>query len=480
MILLGLPLLIALAALLAGGVWFLRERGEPWWLVGVLCLVAAPLVPHRTVGLGFGWDDLLPVVGGLLLLPLFGRCRVPRTRVLLLLSCSAAVLCYAYLGSAVVNAGSAGDLATFLLRGVARLVLLFGTFYLLLCVPDRGRLAWLVSRGVAAVGTIEAVVGVIAYAVPLPGGFGLEPTRANTVLHESVPGRVNGTLELSPDFLGAVFVLTIPITLALALDAAHRRQRLLWGAAALVQLLALLLTFVRASLGLVLVVLVVLVVARSSYLVLAGVAAVIAVVLVTTPTLDRLGSDQSDRYALWWAGARVTADFPVAGVGPGEMKPSTARDPERFRDTPFGPSTSNAHNTVLLAGAEAGILGAAGAVGLNVGVALSAGALLRRSWRRRRTDLLPVAAALASLAMLVQGMVNNLLTVTVTSGLFALVLAGLVLNGEEPDPVAAPGGAHDARTAARAQTARTGQTARAATPAEAAEEPAWVSAAAGR
>ena len=403
-------------------------------ILGIWALAAAPLVPHVSVAAGIGFDDLLPLAGTVLLSLTVRRralAGLPFGRLLLL---GLGLLAYGYLLSISVNAEGLTEAMSLGLRSVGRLALLAATGYLLLQRSGRRDVQSVAAWAVSSIATVQAVVGVAAYLLPIPGGLGLEETRRYTVLHGEIPGRVNGLLNLSPDFLGALFVLSIPLTLALALDGSRRAPRLVWAAAACVQLLALLLTYVRASLGLVLVCLLVLVVARSSYRILIAVGAIMVVVLSTTPTLERLGNDRSDRYALWYSGSQVMVDHPIGGVGLGHMKDATARDPERYRQTPFGPAVSNAHNTIILAGAEAGVVGMLGRLLINAALVLISLRTLLKGWSNRRHHVMPVAAALACLAFLVQGMVNNLFTVTVTATAFVLVFTTLVVEGWIKDP----------------------------------------------
>ena len=99
-------------------------------------------------------------------------------------------------------------------------------------------------------------------------------------------------------------------------------------------------------------------------------------------------------------------------------------------DTPVGPATSSAHNTILLAGAETGIFGALAAVLINLGLGLAA---LRTAWRGwKQSEPLLVAAAFAIAGYLVQGMVNNLFEVGATSVLFALTIGAFAVR----DPAA--------------------------------------------
>jgi O-antigen ligase len=106
--------------------------------------------------------------------------------------------------------------------------------------------------------------------------------------------------------------------------------------------------------------------------------------------------------ALLTSAARLLADHPLTGVGPGQMLERARSDPTRYQHTPYGPAVSNAHNTVLLAGAETGLLGAVGVLLINLSLGLAALAVVLRNWRPDRPEL-PLGAGLAILAFLGHG-----------------------------------------------------------------------------
>jgi len=280
--------------------------------------------------------------------------------------------------------------------------------------------------------------------------------------YESLAGcglRITGTLGLSANHIGAVFVVTLPVTIGMAISENGRRQWL-WGAAAALQATALYLTFTRASIVLGFAAAAVLLV---YYLRLRLAAVIVGLCLVLllgttsfvcapghvvppptgTPSpgvgtpLDRF-NDPSDRLALWYAAGRIALDYPVLGVGLGRMLDVMHDDPARYVNTPFGKATNSAHNTILLAAAETGVLGALGTLAVNVVLALVA---LRAVILRRRSPVI-VAAAFAALAFLAQGMVNNLFTVPATGTLLA-VLMGVIIAAGDDDPLPPPTQASD-------------------------------------
>jgi O-antigen ligase len=140
--------------------------------------------------------------------------------------------------------------------------------------------------------------------------------------------------------------------------------------------------------------------------------------------------DGNDRLALWYAAAHIMVDNPVAGIGLGKLPEFVAAHPTTYGVTPFGLATNSAHNTILLAGAETGVLGAVATLALNLALAVAALGLI---WQRRaKHDVLLSGAGLALGGYLVQGMVNNLFTVPATSVLLALLVGAFVSGWRRP------------------------------------------------
>jgi O-antigen ligase len=418
----GVAVLAGAALLVAGRV----SKLAGWAPAGPLVLLAAaPLVPFVPLALGLSLDDVVPLTGLLLLGGAVGWRLGGSWPYRRLLAAGIGCALLACLVSGVANASTPLAAAELTFRGAGRLAVLVAVALTVAASSPSWRTRELLGRALVVVGVVEAVVGLVAYTIGLPGGMGLEPTRKHSVLHNQVPGRINGTLGLAADFLGAIFVLTIPLAAALALQARSRRWRGIWWSAVLIQFLALLLTYTRSSLALVVAVLAALLAARARLRLILPVVALVVLVLLTTPTLERFVKDVPDRLALWTSAARLMADHPLTGVGPGRMLERARSDSTRYQRTPYGPAVSNAHNTVLLAGAETGLLGAGGLLLLNVGLGLAALAVALRNWRPERPEL-SLAAGLAILAFLAQGMVNNLLTVGVT-GILAATMAGCFL-----------------------------------------------------
>ena len=348
--------------------------------------------------------------------------------------------------SSIANADSPGQAITMLLRAPGRYTYL-AVIALLVCLAEpveRRRI--FVARAMALLGTAEAVFGLAAFFLPL-GGIGLEPTRKFSVLYFEVPGRIAGTLGISPNFLGAIFILTIVLSAGLATDASARRERILWWATVLVQVFALVLTFTRASLGLAIVVLAVLLLIRGRVRYMVPVLAIVAFGFLITPSrtlapgspgsggtsapvaVERLTSDIPDRLALWTSATLMMIDHPLTGVGPGQTLVAAAANPDRYVQTEFGAAVNNAHNTILLAGAESGVAAAIGSLIVNLAIAIAALRVLFQL-RRRRISAVETAGALAVLGYLAQGMVNNLFNVAAAGVVFAVVAGAFVIRLE--------------------------------------------------
>ena len=424
-----------------------------WAPAGPIALLAgAPLVPTVQIVAHLSTDDLLPLLGLAMLLWRSGW-SPPRGGVLARVALVAVVAATsARVVASAVNGSDAWGVTTMLIEAVARPAVLTATAILVATTLPREIRQRVAAVSLACVGTFEGAFGVVAFTVSLPGRIGIQPERLLETLG-GCTGRVTGTLGLSPNHIGAVFVVTIPMTLAVAIDERGWR-RWAWVAASGLQAAALMLTFTRSSIVLAALAAFAFLVYRRQLVVLAAGLVLTAVfTMVVTgaacPTaiqppqpstsggpsaavqpsseplgpaiLDRFG-DQNDRLALWYSAARIMFDHPLAGVGLGQMPATIAANPAAYRATPFGPATSSAHNTILLAGAETGILGALAMLVVN-----SALVLIALGWVvREGNSALQTAAAVAVIAFLAQGMVNNLLTVPATATLLSLLVGAFV------------------------------------------------------
>jgi hypothetical protein len=448
---------VALAGLIlvAGGTGsWLITRLVRWRAAGPIGLfIAAPLIPNLDLAGPLSTDDLLPLLGLAIVMTQTPWPSLTRDRLVRIGLGALAFVIAARLATALVHVDGFVELAGALAVALLRPAFLLAVAVAVAASTPAAERRRFVAIGLAALGTFEGAFTSVAYLIPTPG-IGIRPLRQ----FENLAGcdyRVTGTLGLSPNHIGAVFVVTIPFTIGLA-TAARGRWRWLWIATASLQGVAVFMTFTRASIALAAAAAhVVLLYHRQFRLVFVGAFLTALMVLIMTtvacapspatpgspipaqgpsPTIpknpsdagsvivDRLG-DSTDRLALWYTAALMTLDHPVFGVGIGNMVPVMRSDPERYVETPYGKSTNSAHNTILLAGAETGIVGAAATLVLNIVIALFA---LRLLCARGEMRVLSFAAGIALLAFLAQGMVNNLFTVPATATLLALVIGAFV------------------------------------------------------
>lgn len=464
------PFILASAILALGLVASLAISRWWHWPAGgaIALLAAAPLVPHLEILSRLSTDDLLPLLGLGLLIVGTPRPGLTRSRLLQVGLLGVAVAIIARLLSTITHEATVLEALVTLTAAVGRpLFLVLVATYVAVAVRSTAARTR-TTAALALLGTFEAVFSLISYSIPLRG-VGVRPG----LWYESLTScdlRITGTLGLSANHIGAIFIVTLPVTIGLAIAASGRRQWL-WAGAAALQSTALVLTFTRSSilLGAVAAVFIFLFYLRFRLMaatVSMGLVLLIGMTsLACTPSsapgpeprpseapsptiapddpgavLDRFG-DPTDRLALWYAAGRMTLDYPATGVGIGRMVEVMRSDPDRYVFTPFGKAVSSAHNTILLAGAETGIAGALGTLVINLVVALLA---LQAVVFRRRSPLL-VATGVAVLVFLAQGMVNNLFTVPATGTLLAL-LVGVLAAGREgigPDPSESVGTQHD-------------------------------------
>ena len=438
--------LLALVAIAILAVAFVASRLVStlanWAPAGPIALIAgAPLIPHVSVIASLSLDDLLPVLGAGLLVIQLPRPQLTQSRLLQFVLASVVAATIARVLSSFANGGSPEGTILMLAQAVGRPAILVAlAAYVAIAAPADRRYRF-VAITIALVGTFEAIFGLIAFAVPLPGGIGMQAAMSFESLYGVCPGRIVGTLGLSPNHSGAVFVLATPMTLGLAVRAPDWK-RWLWAGAGAAQGAAVFLTFTRASILIAAVGGLLFLLLERRFRLAAGVAlATIALAaLISTLGCGGVGQkpvsgvallesrfqDSNDRLALWYAAARIMVDYPLAGIGLGRLQEFVLAHPTTYGETPFGEAMNSAHNTILLAGAETGVLGAVGTLGVNLGLGVGALGLIWLRWRRR--EVLLGAAGFALGCYLLQGMVNNLFTVPATSVLLALV-AGAFLGG---------------------------------------------------
>jgi hypothetical protein len=443
------PAQLAIAAIVIGlaavAVLLLTTRQFGWRLAGPLAVLAlTPLVPNVHVALGFSFDDIPALVGlaGLVLVlvpfddaPALAVGR----RLLLALAVGVGLLLVAGLVSSLFVAESPLAFLRMAMRSSGRLALLAAIAVgVAFAVSRRERGSEFVATAIATVGTFEAAFGILAFVVPLPGDIGLGSEKGpRSALFGEVPGRVTGTLGVGANFLGAVLMVSLLLTVGLAIDARSTRARMAWMACGVIQIIGLTLTFSRAPIGLAAVgILAVVLFARRPVLALPLIGAGVLVTLLT-PLGERFLNDASNRLALWYAAVLLMIDHPLTGVGSGQMVATMREWPERYIDTPLGRAGASAHNSVLLAGAEHGVLGAIGALLLHGTIVALALFVLFRGRKDGRRSAVELAGVVAILAFEGQAVVNNLFTVGVTSVMAAILVGAFLLARRPGEPTVA-------------------------------------------
>jgi O-antigen ligase len=430
------------------GAWLI-SRWSRWSAAGpVALIVAAPVVPHLEVVSRLSTDDLLPLFGLGMLIVTAPRPGMTRSTLLRAGLVCVAIATLARIATTIAHEPTVIDALLTMTAALLRPLVLVATVAYVAVVLRRADQRRWAAGTVAALGTFEALFSMTAFLIHLP----VVGVRLG-LPYESLAGcgqRITGTLGLSANHIGAVFVVTLPITVGMAISE-NGRRRWLWAAAAALQATALYLTFTRSSIVLGGAAATVLLIYYLRLRLAAIIGALCVVFLlgttslacgpqadvVTPPTgtpsprtpLDRF-ADPSDRLALWYAAGKMTLDYPLLGVGIGRTVDVMRQDPARYLETPFGKATNSAHNTILLAGAETGVLGALSTLGINVVLALLA--LQAVIFHRRSPEV--VAAGLAALAFLMQGMFNNLFTVPATGTLLAVLVAVIAAAGAQDEP----------------------------------------------
>lgn len=429
-------MLLAVAAVI--GARAISDRLDTPALGPIVLVALAPLVPPIPIRLGLSLDDVLPVVGLVLLATVPGVASGVRTlaarhsTALLVAGIGVALVAAAGVASAVMNGNSVEEVGRMLFRSTGRYLFLAAITLLVASAVSRG---YVRPRSVAAViaigGTSLALVGLFAYLIPLPDQLGVTlGVSPFSVLGLELSGRLAGTTGIA-NFTAAVLMVSALITAGLAL-ASRARDRTIWWVITAIQLVAIVLTFTRSSMGLTILGLIVIVVLASRPLLLLPLGGLGLLVAVATPLAARFLAEGTDRLALWASAWTMMVDHPAFGVGAGRMIEVMQAFPERYAETELGRAVSTAHNTILLAGAELGVLGAIGVVMIYAGIAVAALLHFRRSRLARRNWIL-VAGALAVLAFLAQGITNNLITVGVTGVFGALALGGVLIGGAEAE-----------------------------------------------
>lgn len=370
-------------------------------------------------------DDIIPLLAaGVGALVVFRTGKLPRTAAIPLL------LVWGMMGflTALQGADSLSHFARSMAKGLLRplnmLLIIVFVHNWTLGHPDR---LWFAVRWIARAGMLIGLMAVVVYSLSLLTGRtmpGIDQLARDNAAARSVPGRFIGTVDIA-NFAGAFFLMLIPLTMAAAMVAQTRRERL-WHIASIgMQLFGLVATFTRASLiFLVLAVIGMVILLRMWHVlrlfIVAG-ALLLAIVFIVLPEyITRFTQDDTDRMLLWTVGVKVMSDHPLLGVGPGNYMATVTSNPARY------PARFNPHNMFIMLGAENGV------VVMLVGLALAVftiwemfQAYLRCRGARERVIIVGMFAGVVGFWM--QNITNDLLILPKISTYFWLYFT-LTLN----------------------------------------------------
>jgi O-antigen ligase len=234
-------------------------------------------------------------------------------------------------------------------------------------------------------------------------------------------------LAFSQNGLAAFLVVVIPVGCALAI-----RGRSRWLARFLTAglIAELLLTDSRAAvISLALAASLITVYTRTAWRWLALLAPLIAVGAIAAGVLG--APSTSERLAIWESASYMLADHPITGVGLGMFQ----RVYPDYMLPAFHNTHPHAHNLFLQTWLDMGMLGAMGMIGLAV---VAAAASARLAMRRERPPL-AIAAAVASIAMLLHAQVDSYFAGDPRTYWLMFVPLGLLIA--QVGPLAVPRGA---------------------------------------
>ncbi len=416
----------------------------PTWIPLVFCALAAGAIfpPFVPLAGPLSLDDLLPVMAGLL-----GLAVLPFSRRKPWFDATVIGFVLIALTSLVSNAVNAQTVSDFLRlsgRSTGRIIF-YETFLLgARCVLDRGDWARRALGFFVAAATIESLFCIYAFFTAYHGPYGLGviefPDWSVLLGNIRVQGTFSGaemryeTASVSPNFLAAYLLLSIPVTVGLVSSIERNEWRLALMVSALAQVMTLYLTYTRAALiAFGIGILAMGFLSGRRRLAMAALTAGIVIALAIPTMRAKLLGEGHDRWALYWASAELTYDHPVFGVGDGNYD-YVLHENQQYNDTPFGIATTTSHNSVLLSAANYGIAGgAAHALLYLLLLAVMLNEMHALEGRPRRVLVAGVVAGI--IGYLVQDQFNNLAYVpkVATQMWFLFALVPVLGRGGSPE-----------------------------------------------
>jgi hypothetical protein len=359
-------------------------------------------------------DDLLPLIGASLGIAALLFTQKP-------VRFDATVIGFVVLGvccivSSVVNASSTSELGRLLGRSFGRAL-----FYLSVVMTTRGMLdtrklhRWALWLFIAAA-TGESLFSIWAYATRYygPYGLGVSDFGGWSVLKGSVraQGTFSGELTStesatsSANFLAAYLVMSIPVTVGVALQVKRPRLQMVIFLVALVQAVTLYLTYTRAALAALGVTILAIGFFLEKKKLAVGILVMTVLLTFAIPSMRaKILDEGNDRKALYDASMRITEDHALAGIGDGRYDAVLMSD-RRYYNTPHGFAETTSHNSILLSAANHGIAGGFAQLLLYVLLTVVTVRSLRRISGADRFIAAGIAAAI--LGYLAQDQLNNL------------------------------------------------------------------------
>ncbi len=324
---------------------------------------------------------------------------------------------------AVATQSNLSEFLVALAKGSGRPLIIALTCLVVGAVIRDFRRSEILFKAILITATFEAVLGIMAMIFNIEIVAGGLHLGVQNLPYQMAPGvaisrRLHGTFPTG-NLTGAYFVVTLPLTIVFALLSKKPRERMFWLLCALLQFIALILTFTRASLVscvLALLVLGVMYRGRRRWRVVFQVVLLLAIGYFILTTLSPeilsvvagrfLYAHPENRLAPAWAGLRMIGDYPLWGVGVDNSVPMMESNP-RYSITPFGETTVRPHNSFIFIAAELGL--PAGLILFWIVVSITKFiSRAMRSSKEANTRLLSAAVMSGWLGELFHSLTNNL------------------------------------------------------------------------
>ncbi|MBC7327420.1 O-antigen ligase family protein [bacterium] len=408
-------------------------------LVSLIAL--QPLIPYYPISFlkGAALQDIFYITG-LFILLLFTPLK--KNKIKLVLPLAIPYLClalWAALGTFATQT-SFSEILVSLAKGSGRpLVILLTALFTATVIKDFQQ-SNILLKFIVISATVEAIIGILAMIFNIEiiaGGLHLGVQNLPYLIAPEVPisRRLQGTFSTG-NLTGAYFVVTIPLTLAFFLTATRTRQKYFFFLSAILQFIAMILTFTRTSIvaGIFTLLVFAFLYMRKGRMkaviqVLFAISFALALLYYLLPEMVEILSARflkarpEARLAPAYAGIQMILDYPIWGVGVDNAIPMMESE-RKYSLTPFGETTVRPHNSFIFIGAELGL--PASFILLWAVIAITRFLIKTRALSRRPEEIaLSNALMSAWIGELVHSLTNNLfhhpsLMVTLMAAVVAL------------------------------------------------------------